>query len=125
MSLPPSQQVPTLLILAHKTDLIKSAATSPNTTVDSLAITRVKTILERELEKRASQSGGVGVEGLGAEGESSDMGGLECTVPGIFRFENWEGGEVTVLATSILEKGTEEKDRMDGLASLRQRVEEL
>jgi signal recognition particle receptor subunit beta len=123
MSLPPSQQVPTLLILAHKTDLIKSA---PNATPDSLAITRVRTIMERELEKRASQSVSVGIEGLGAEGQSSDMGGLECTGSGPFRFENWEGGEVIILATSTLQERVvdEEKTEEEGLASLRQWLEE-
>ncbi|CAK5277635.1 unnamed protein product [Mycena citricolor] len=78
MSLPPSHTLPALLILAHKTDLIKSGAVS--TAAEAQAITRVKTILERELEKRkVSQAGGVGIEGLGEEGEKTEMGGLECT----------------------------------------------
>lgn len=133
-SLPPSQKLPSLLILAHKADLLKtssSASAAPSTT---LAITRVKTILERELEKRrASQAGGVGVEGLGAEGERSDMGGLECGEGGTFKFEEWEGGEVIFLGTSVRpqnssqrEKGVidEKPESEDGLEALEVWLEE-
>lgn len=101
MALPPSQSLPSLLILAHKCDLIKASSTSDTTT---LAVSRVKTILERELERRrVSQSGGMGVEELGEEGnEKSNMGGLDCSTPGgTFKFENWEGGEVVFLGTSV------------------------
>jgi signal recognition particle receptor subunit beta len=103
------------MILAHKSDLLKigsSSATTPSTQ----AINRVKTILERELEKRrASQSGGVGVEGLGAEGEPLDMGGLECSGSGggAFRFAEWEGGEVEFLGTFV-KVGTEADDEKNG-----------
>jgi len=102
-SLPPSQKLPKLLILAHKSDLLKSGSSSAATS-STLAVNRVKSILERELEKRrASQSGGVGVEGLGAEGERSDMGGLECNGPGggAFRFTEWEGGDIEFVGTSV------------------------
>ncbi|EDR03194.1 uncharacterized protein LACBIDRAFT_295266 [Laccaria bicolor S238N-H82] len=132
-SLPPSQKLPSLLILAHKADLLKtssSASAAPSTT---LAINRVKTILERELEKRrASQVGGVGVEGLGAEGERSDMGGLECGEGGTFKFEEWEGGEVIFLGTSVRprnssqDKGVinEKSASEDGLEALEVWLEE-
>ena len=43
-----------------------------------LAVSRVRTILERELEKRrASHAHGVGVESLGAEDADTHVGGLE------------------------------------------------
>ena len=101
-SLPPSQSQPSLLIIVHKADLLK-ATTSTQSNASALAINRVKTILERELEKRRiSQSGGVNVEGLGEEGERSDMGGLECgEKEGSFKFDEWEGGEISFLGTSI------------------------
>jgi len=124
-SLPPSQVLPSLLILAHKSDLVKSGTTS--STIEALAINRVKTILERELEKRrASQSGGVGVEELGEEGARTELGGLECSgEKGVFRFDAWEGGEVVFLGTSVkTEKSVEEKDGVDGLASLREWMED-
>ncbi|KAJ7063491.1 P-loop containing nucleoside triphosphate hydrolase protein [Mycena amicta] len=114
MSLPPSQVLPSLLILAHKSDLIKSGTSAQ-------AINRVKTILERELEKRrVAQSGGVGVEGLGSEGERAEMGGLECSgEKGVFRFDTWEGGDVAFLGTS-----TKLVDEKSGLAELRDWLEE-
>jgi signal recognition particle receptor subunit beta len=65
----------------------------------------VKTILERELEKRReSQNGGVGVEGLGEEGERTDMGGLDCGEKegSAFKFDEWEGGDISFLGTSVL-----------------------
>ncbi|KAI0934748.1 hypothetical protein AcV5_006490 [Taiwanofungus camphoratus] len=127
MSLPPSRPMPALAIVAHKSDLLKSTAQA---TPDQLAINRVRTILERELEKRrASQAGGIGVDGLGAEGTESEMGGLECSGSGEFRFADWEGGDVTFVGTSVSvckaallvdEKSTED----DGLLSLRQWMEE-
>ena len=71
-------------------------------TPDQLAINRVRTVLERELEKRrASQAGGVGIEGLGAEDAESELGGLECGGSGEFRFDAWEGGEITFVGTSV------------------------
>ncbi|KAJ7775041.1 signal recognition particle receptor beta subunit-domain-containing protein [Mycena metata] len=125
-SLPPSQALPALLILAHKSDLLKSGSAA-SATSESLAITRVKTILERELEKRrVAQSGGVGVEGLGEEGERTEMGGLECTgEKGVFSFDAWEGGEVSFLGTSVkVGRTTDEKAEADGLWALREWMEE-
>ncbi|KAH9484418.1 Signal recognition particle receptor subunit beta [Psilocybe cubensis] len=108
-SFPPSQQPPLLVILAHKADLFKSTSSS-NANTSTLAINRVKAILERELEKRrASQSGGVNVEGLGEEGERADMGGLECGEKegSAFKFDEWEGGDVVFLGTSIVSSSSE------------------
>lgn len=86
----------------------------------------MKTVLERELEKRrVSQSGGVGVEGLGAEGERIEMGGLECNggAGAAFKFADWEGGEIAFIGSSVsFEKSAKdaEKAREDGLSSLRE-----
>ncbi|KAJ7709754.1 signal recognition particle receptor beta subunit-domain-containing protein [Mycena rosella] len=123
-SLPPSQALPSLLILAHKSDLLKSG-TATSATSEALAVNRVKTILERELEKRrVSQYGGVGVEGLGEEGERTEMGGLECSGDkGVFRFDDWEGGEVLFFGTSV-KVGGGEKGEMNGLVSLQQWMED-
>ncbi|RDB22139.1 Signal recognition particle receptor subunit beta [Hypsizygus marmoreus] len=124
ISLPPSQTLPTLIILAHKSDLLNTNSTAG--AGDSLAINRVRTVLERELEKRrVSQSGGVGVEGLGAEGEKSEMGGLDCNSPAgsAFKFADWEGGEVAFIGTSVkIGKVPEDAEKVgdDGLASLRE-----
>jgi len=108
-SLPASQHQPALLILAHKSDLLRT--TSSNNDPHALAVNRVKTILERELEKRReSQSGGIGVEGLGEEGERTDMGGLDCGEKegSAFKFDEWEGGDISFLGTSVSpEKGSE------------------
>ncbi|KAF7304958.1 hypothetical protein MKEN_01210300 [Mycena kentingensis (nom. inval.)] len=121
-SLPPSQVLPALVILAHKCDLVKAGAAA--STPASLAVTRVKTILERELEKRRlAQTGGVGVEGLGEEGERTEMGGLECGgEKGVFQFDTWEGGEVVFLGTSV--KTGEEKGEAGGLEGLEEWIEE-
>ena len=87
-------------------------------TTDALAISRVRTILERELEKRR---GGISVEGAGDENE---LGGLECTgQPGAaFKFSDWEGGEVTFLATNVRvgEAKSEKENDVDGLNPLRE-----
>ncbi|KAF9053014.1 signal recognition particle receptor beta subunit-domain-containing protein [Panaeolus papilionaceus] len=129
-SLPPSQHQPELLILAHKADLLKSSSTS-STSSNALAINRVKTVLERELEKRrVAQSGGINIEGLGEEGERSEMGGLDCgeKVGSMFKFDEWDGGEVTFLATSISvgpNSETNEKDGDSGLQSLWETLEQL
>ncbi|KIK99285.1 hypothetical protein PAXRUDRAFT_822906 [Paxillus rubicundulus Ve08.2h10] len=123
-SLPPTQSTPALLILAHKMDLLKSGASSNSAT--SVAISRVCTILERELEKRrASQSGGVGMESLGADGEGSEMGGLDCSGPagGTFKFSEWEGGEVYFAATWVKvgeNKDVEKSSGEDGLDGLKE-----
>ena len=106
---PPSQSLPTLLILAHKCDLLKTTTASSDS-VGSLAVNRVRTVLERELERRrAAQSGSLGVEKIDAEEEKTDMGGLECS-GSTFSFSEWEGGESIFVGTSI----------KDGLASLRE-----
>ncbi|TDL24846.1 P-loop containing nucleoside triphosphate hydrolase protein [Rickenella mellea] len=129
-SLPPTQTPPPLCILAHKTDLLtNTASTSTTTSSSQLAQSRVRTILERELEKRrASQAGGVGIEGLGAEGDGTEMGGLECrNAAGGFKFSEWEGGEIAFFGTSVpLEKS--EKDEgleSDGLMPFREWLEDL
>ncbi|KAI0054016.1 P-loop containing nucleoside triphosphate hydrolase protein [Auriscalpium vulgare] len=131
-SLPPSHTPPALLILAHKSDLLKTGAASAAAVPDQLAINRVRTVLERELEKRrVSQSGAVGIEGLGADGEESSEGaGLECNGPsgGSFKFAEWEGGEVEFLGTSVAvgEKvSAEEKSGGKGISELSQWLEEL
>ncbi|KAJ7685356.1 signal recognition particle receptor beta subunit-domain-containing protein [Mycena polygramma] len=123
-SLPPSQALPSLLILAHKSDLLRSGTASA--TPETLAVNRVKTILERELEKRrVSQSGGVGVEGLGEEGQRTEMGGLECSGDkGVFKFDEWEGGEVVFLGTSVKVGQKVEMEEKTGLSSLRQWMED-
>ncbi|PCH37841.1 nucleoside triphosphate hydrolase protein [Wolfiporia cocos MD-104 SS10] len=129
-SLPPSKATPSLLILAHKCDLLKSTAQA---TPAQLAINRARTILERELEKRrASQTSGVGIEGLGAEGSEIDLGGLECTGTGEFRFADWEGGEVAFAGTSVAvgqaasvsDYADDKAVESDGLSSLCQWLED-
>jgi signal recognition particle receptor subunit beta len=115
-SLPPTQSTPTLLILAHKTDLLKVGASSNS--ASAVAITRVRTILERELEKRrASQTGGVGMESLGGEGEGTEMGGLECSgaAGGAFKFDEWEGGDVEFVSTWVQVGEAKEESDDDGL----------
>ncbi|KIY43472.1 hypothetical protein FISHEDRAFT_10799, partial [Fistulina hepatica ATCC 64428] len=119
VSLPPSQTLPQLVILAHKSDLLRTGAGVG----DDLAINRVKVILERELEKRRLSQTAVGVESLGEEGERSEFGGLDCSGPGgVFRFSEWDGGQVVFLSTSCPRlKGTEnepEKQDTNGLESL-------
>jgi signal recognition particle receptor subunit beta len=122
----PSPQAPIqLLILAHKSDLLKSStATLSSPTSNSLAVNRVKTILERELEKRRVSQSSVSVEGLGEEGESSDLGGLECRGNAGFRFAEWEGGDVDFFGTYVKvgEKCDVDEDKnagLDGLSALR------
>lgn len=126
-SLPPSASMPALLIVAHKADALKAAASA---SASQLAINRVRTILERELEKRRQSHAGVGIEGLGEDGKGEHEGeigmgdALECTGGGEFRFEQWEGGEVQFIGTSTtaekrLEKASDESDdEVDGLRQL-------
>ncbi|KLO13502.1 hypothetical protein SCHPADRAFT_827917 [Schizopora paradoxa] len=123
-SLPPTHALPPVLILAHKADLIKAPASSTSSTPNgtpssertSLAISRVRTILERELEaRRAAQASGVVVEGLGEEGERTELGGLDCTgAGGVFKFADWEGSEVSFVGTWVASGrkliGTNEKE---------------
>ncbi|KAF9477552.1 hypothetical protein BDN70DRAFT_881035 [Pholiota conissans] len=119
-SLPPSQAQPALVIIAHKADLFKTSSAS-NTSPSTLAINRVKSVLERELEKRrAFQVGGVNIEGLGEEGERSDMGGLECGEKegSTFKFDEWEGGEISFVATSTSPKSSEKASSEPGIGPL-------
>ena len=114
------------MILAHKSDLLKAGSSS--TSNSDLAINRVKSILERELEKRrSSQSGGVSVEGLGEEGERFDMGGLECSGPsgGVFKFDEWEGGQVEFIGSFVKVAEDEKSGGSGGLDAFRAWVEEL
>ena len=124
-SLPPSQTPPPIIILAHKFDLLSSPAQG-----SALAVSRVRTILERELEKRrSSQAGGVGVGQLGEdEGGETEMGGLECSGgPGAgFKFKDWDGGEVEILGSSITANKSEDPEKaLDGLAELTQWLQDL
>ena len=126
-SLPPSRETPSLTVIAHKCDLIKSTATA---STEQLAINRVRTILERELEKRrASHVGGVGVESLGSEESDSQMGGLECTGSGEFKFSEWEGGEVGFIGTWVTvgkaAPTDEKRSEAEGLSPLREWLEDL
>jgi len=133
-SLPPTHALPPVLVLAHKADLVKAPLASRGASSQqertSLATSRVRTILERELEaRRAAQASGVAVEGLGEEGEGTEMGGLDCTGGGAFKFADWEGSEVTFvgawvssgrkLVGAISEKDekrdAEAEDGLDGL----------
>ncbi|KAH8116879.1 signal recognition particle receptor beta subunit-domain-containing protein [Phellopilus nigrolimitatus] len=138
-SLPPTHALPPLLVLAHKTDLLSSPGSSLSASSQdraSLAIARVRTVLERELEKRrAAAAGGIGVEGLGAEddgeGAIAELGGLECRAGGAFRFSEWDGGEVGFVGTCVkvgagAEKSAEEKGAdADGLDELRAWLDDL
>jgi len=133
MSIPPSQSAPALIVIAHKSDLIASTTSSSNTPADQLAINRVRTILERELEKRRqSQAGGMGIESLGGGEEgNTEVSGLECSGAGggVFRFSDWEGGEVMFLGTSISRTGEKAQDEkagdIGGLEGLRQWLSDL
>lgn len=105
-NLPASHKLPTLLVLAHKADLLKTTSTTNEVTSGTHALNRVRTVLERELEKRKTvQTNGLGVEKLGEDAEKSDvMGGLECSGP-TFTFDHWEGGECLLIATSSKTEG--------------------
>ena len=108
LSLPPPHTLPPLLLLAHKADLLASGASQDK---ETLAVSRVCTILERELEKRrVAATSGVGIEGLGSsasgftssEGdENLVMAGLGCGLDRPFRFYDWEGGEVELVASWV------------------------
>lgn len=98
---------------------------SASATAEQLAINRVRAVLERELDKRrTSHVGGVGIESLGGDGEEgSELGGLECTGTGEFKFVEWEGGEVPFFGTSVsVGKAVPLSDEkgQDGLAPLRE-----
>lgn len=114
------------MILAHKCDLLASSSSSA-----ALAVSRVRTILERELEKRkASQAGGVGVGQLGEdEGADTELGGLDCLGPGGagFKFKDWEGGEIEILGSSVnVDRGSISSEKaLAGLADFRQWLHDL
>ncbi|KAI6045698.1 signal recognition particle receptor beta subunit-domain-containing protein [Pisolithus marmoratus] len=124
-SLPPSQPMPKILILAHKTDLVKTSVSSSS--VSEVAIARVRSILERELEKRkASQTGGIGVESMGAESEL-ELGGLECG-GSAFKFSEWEGGDVDFIGTWVEvgeSKDGEKHGDQDGLRGFKDWLEQV
>jgi signal recognition particle receptor subunit beta len=105
VTIPPSQNPPTILILAHKCDLLKTGSVSATSSLEQLATNRVRTVLERELEKRRkSHTGSVAIDELGAEGEdNSELGGLDCNGPPgeAFKFAEWEGGDVDFRATWV------------------------
>ncbi|KIY72117.1 P-loop containing nucleoside triphosphate hydrolase protein, partial [Cylindrobasidium torrendii FP15055 ss-10] len=105
-NLPASHKLPTLLVLAHKADLLKTTSTTNEASSGTHALNRVRTVLERELEKRKTvQANGLGVEKLGEDAEKSDvMGGLECSGP-TFTFDHWDGGECLLIATSSKTEG--------------------
>jgi signal recognition particle receptor subunit beta len=94
----------------------------------TVAIQRVRTVLERELSKRRqNQSNGVGIEGLGEEdADRSEWGGLECSdAGGMFKFDGWEGGEISFLATSVaVGKPLLDEKTGSGLAQLTDLLEE-
>jgi len=130
----PSQKPPSLLILAHKCDLIKAGQSTATSTAEQLAISRVRTILERELEKRRlSQTTSIGIKGLGEKsGErETELGGLECSGSsgGVFKFAEWQGGEVTFLGSYVVVGKAlgveEEKGEGKGLFELIRWIEKL
>ena len=93
-----------LLVLGHKADLLPKKSGGVNA---QAAVQRVKTILERELERRrrGAASGAGGMAALGEEeGGGTGVGaGLDITGDGKegFKFEKWEGGEVDVRASWV------------------------
>jgi signal recognition particle receptor subunit beta len=105
VTIPPSQNPPAVLILAHKCDLLKTGGLSATPSLEQLAINRVRTVLERELNKRRrSHTGTVAIDELGAEGEdTSELGGLDCTGPAgeMFKFADWEGGEIEFIGSWV------------------------
>ena len=75
----------------------------------------------------------MGIESLGGgEGDNPEVSGLECSgvgSGGVFRFSDWEGGQVTFLGTSILRTGEKVQDEkagnIGGLERLQQRLSDL
>jgi len=142
-----------LVLVAHKSDLInvgtmaaagtsyaaavsgsatekKSPSQPQSQTKGEIAVNRVRSILERELTKRASDlRNSVSIEGLGSDQPSSSLGdqgvidsssgltGLECVsgAAGVkegFKFTNWEYGEVDFVS-SWVEVSRQEFDNED------------
>ncbi|KAH9997324.1 signal recognition particle receptor beta subunit-domain-containing protein [Russula vinacea] len=104
-TIPPSQSPPAILVLAHKCDLLKTGSAPASSSIEQLAINRVRTVLERELDKRRqSHTGRVAIDELGAEGEDgTELGGLDCTGrPGeAFKFADWEGGDIDFIGSWV------------------------
>ena len=105
VTIPPSQNPPAILVLAHKCDLLKTGGFSTTSSLEQLAINRVRTVLERELSKRRrSHTGSVAIDELGGEGEdNSELGGLDSTGPPgeTFKFAEWEGGEIEFIGSWV------------------------
>ena len=105
VTIPPSQNPPAILVLAHKCDLLKTGGLSATSSLEQLAINRVRTVLERELSKRRrSHTGSVAIDELGAEGEdNSELGGLDSAGPPgeTFKFAEWEGGEIGFIGSWV------------------------
>jgi len=96
-----------LLILGHKADLLPKPSGGVNA---QAAVQRVRTILERELERRRrGAASGAGAGGMAALGEEEGGGGISVgaglDITGdekeTFTLETWEGGEVDVRATWV------------------------
>ena len=59
-------------------------------------------MLERELDRRAQlQKKSVGIDRMGEENLDSQLGGLECTGNGPFRFADWQHGEITFHSSFV------------------------
>jgi signal recognition particle receptor subunit beta len=119
-----------LVLVAHKVDLVSTGSgggvDGKPVSKEEIGINRVRTILERELTKRASDlKHSVGIEGLGSEEpaskSSADAGlidsssghtGLECTNnPGEgFKFAAWEYGEIDFVSSWVSVKEEEFDD---------------
>ncbi len=122
VSIPPSQNPPAILVLAHKCDLLKTGSGSATSTSEQLAINRVRTVLERELEKRRrSHTGRVVIDELGAEGEdNTELGGLDCTSPPgeAFKFADWEGGNIDFVGSCVRVEVEEKESGGEGIGRL-------
>jgi signal recognition particle receptor subunit beta len=122
--MPPSQNPPAILVLAHKCDLLKTGSASVTSSSEQLAINRVRTVLERELEKRRrSHTGRVAMDELGAEGEdNTELGGLDCTGPPgeAFKFADWEGGNIDFAGSWVRvgERVGVEEEKGEGLEGI-------
>lgn len=109
--------------MANKVDLITiGSATGPSgkpLTKAEVGMNRIRTILEREMTKRANDlKRSVGIEGLGSEenkgkpasgpdagviDSSSGLTGLECSNNSMegFKFAAWEYGEIELVSSSV------------------------
>jgi signal recognition particle receptor subunit beta len=121
IAIPPSQSPPAILVLAHKCDLLKTGGVS-GTSLEQLGINRVRTVLERELDKRRrSHTGSVAIDELGAEGEdTSELGGLDSIGPPgeAFKFAEWEGGEIEFIGSWVSIEETVELEDEKGRDSV-------